>query len=229
MSHLREDYCARFVISAFLALLTSSALGQGHSYINYTRSSVNKNVYVSQSLEGIYGKIVKHGIKKTEESVAPEASDLPNERTPDIDLVSSWRGYGLKSSIGVEWNKFLRFGVSHTLVNLRAVDNRLENLQGSRLSADWRLAFLAPVVNLNVGGGLLGSKMDYLNQLDSADYVGSGYYVSLGFDRFVTYSLSIFGEIAIENQRLVKSQGVSSHGDMTTDVRSLNLGFSLWL
>lgn len=194
------------------------SLAQGHSYINYMRSSTTSHVFVQQSVEGEYGKIVSTGTE-TDESGA-NVTSTSNQ---------FWKGYGIGTSVGIELMKFIQFTAGHTFVNLRYRDDALERLSGSRLNAGIRLSFLAPVGNLEAGAGLLGSRLDYQKQLENASFYGSGYYTSLGLNYYMNSRVSLYFEAKMNQENLVRSSGSSVTTNMQSGTTLMGLGFRIWL
>lgn len=199
-------------------LWSQVSLAQGHSYINYTRSSTYSHVFVQQSVEGEYGKVVSTGSKADESGAM--VSTTSNQ---------FWKGYGIGTSVGIELMKFVQFTAGHTFVNLRYRDDALERLSGSRLNAGMRLSFLAPVGNLEVGAGLLGSRLDYQKQLENASFYGSGYYTSLGINYYMNSRVSVYFEAKMNQENLVRSSGSSVTTNMQSGTTLMGAGFRIWL
>src|SRR5690606_20635747 len=111
---------------------------QSHSYINYSRSSVNTHLFFEQTVDGEFGDY-----KLT-------SSD------PETSGVQKWQGFGIGTSFGLEIMKFIQFTAGHTFVNLKNKGERYQSLGGSRLNAGLKMVFLAPVANLELSGGAMG-------------------------------------------------------------------------
>jgi hypothetical protein len=199
-------------------LWSQVSLAQGHSYINYTRSSTTSHVFVQQSVEGEYGKVVSTGSK------ADESGAMVTTTSNQF-----WKGYGIGTSLGIELMKFVQFTAGHTFVNLRYRDDALERLSGSRLNAGMRLSFLAPVGNLEAGAGLLGSRLDYQKQLENASFYGSGYYTSLGLNYYMNSRVSVYFEAKMNQENLVRSSGSSVTTNMQSGTTLMGAGFRIWL
>ena len=200
-------------IAFFWVFGFSQAQAQSHAQINSTRSSYAGNIFVSQSVEGEYGLYTK--IKAGE-----EFSDSDSRL---------WRGYGFRNGIGVELIKFLQISASHTFVNMRSKASSFETLHGSRFSMDANLVFASPVGNMEAGGGAIASKYDYQRELYNADFLGSGYYYSLGINHFISSKVSFFayGKSNIEN--LTRNAGNSEIESIRVNTRGASVGFKLWL
>lgn len=139
-----------------------------HNYVNTTRSSAISHIFVSQSIEGEYGEFEMSGGSNTAGLTAS---------TPTI---TKWRGYNVTQTLGLEVMKFIQFNASHSMMNMRSSASGLERLGGSRFSAGARLVFLAPVANLEAGGGVIGTRYDYQRNLTTSDFYGSGVYYKIG-------------------------------------------------
>lgn len=186
---------------------------QSHAAINHSRSSLFNTVFVTQAVEGEYGRfaIVKQG---------QEESDATSE---------VWRGYGVRNSFGLELLKFIQFSISHTFLNLTSKDEGHRLLNGSRLSGDARLVFGAPVGNMEAGGGFVGSRYDYRDQLVSVDFLGSGYYYSLGVNHYLSHRVSMFALGKSTYEHMVRNGGSKDYKSGLLNTNSISMGFRLWL
>lgn len=194
------------ILSTFV--FSSSVLAQ-HALIDRMRPS-SSSIFVTQAIEGEYGSFKK------------KSGAEPNLAK------NSWRGYGVRSGVGLEVMKFTQFSLSHTMLSLRSHDSSLENIRGSRLAADVSFTFSAPLANIQFGLGATAAQLDYQNSDQSSSLLGSGYYQTMGFNYFVSSSLSI----QVIGKRLMSHYSSSSGSaldalDTTTD--NLSLGFSLWM
>ena len=202
----------------FGAVISSvDAYAQAHNYINNRRSSTVSHFFVTQSVDGEFGRFNTTGKESTPEGM--------------IDTSSSpyWQGFGIGSAVGLEVLKFIQFNAGHTFVNMRNRNDGLEKIDGSRLNGGVRLVFTAPVANLEAGGGVLASRMDYTKRLDSATFYGSGYYYTLGLNYFISSQVSFFGNIKMNHENLVRNGGSTVTSSMVTDTTLVGFGFTLWL
>ncbi|MFW7379400.1 MAG: hypothetical protein ACOH5I_11370 [Oligoflexus sp.] len=164
----------------WICFFASQALSQTHAWVDQSRSSLQKNVFVSQSIDGEYGRFEKH----------------LNQEQPSSDnnvLKQTWRGYGIQNGVGFELFKFTQFTLSHTLLNLRSKNSSLEHMNGSRISAGLNLVFSAPIGNLEFGAGVNAAQLDYQDVDKTASFVGSGHHYSIGMNYFLSPSVSVFG------------------------------------
>lgn len=189
--------------------LTSVAIAGAHSRVNMERSSITNHVFVTQAVEGEFGKYKVNG--------------------DDLDETQTWKGYGIRTGVGMEIMKFVQFSAGHTFLNMREKGNGLENMRGSRLNGETKVIFYSPVGNLEGAFGLTGLRMDYQKLLDSAEFYGSGYYYSLGINYFVAPSLSFFGNARVNNENMVKNSGAAQSDQLKVDTTSMGAGFTLWL
>ncbi len=205
----------RFLTSfglVWLAFMSSVGLSQSHAMINDSRSSLSKNIFISQGIEGEYGRFTK---------VATEADVASSTQT--------WRGYGIRNGVGIELFKFTQFAMSHSLINLNARESSLENLTGSRFSASLRLAFSSPIGNIEFGSGLSASQLDYQNIDKKATFIGSGHFYSIGWNYFLSPSISIFAHGQHSNISLNQSNGNSGLTRMESARDGLGFGLKVWL
>ncbi len=207
MNYMTHRFIA--VVAFGVAVATASpAQASSHSYINQMRSSVRTNVLVSQGIEGEYGS---YRAKSSTESFS-----------------QNWQGYGFRSGLGLEVMKFVQFNVGHTFSNMSNAGSNVERMIGSKVFAETRLVFMAPLANLELGGGILGSRLDYQRAADVASFYGSGLYYSLGLNYFMSPSVSVYGTAKLNQENLMKSSGAAAD-NFKTNTTALGLGFSLWI
>lgn len=212
--------------SAILASLVVAvpARGESHSYINLYRSSVENNVFFSQSVQGEFNRLSSDDAKDS-------AEVDPASPTSEDGATKVFRGYALKTSLGVEMRKFVRFSLSHALVDLKDRDDGLSSLRGSRISGNFGLVFQGPLVNVEVGGGADGGRYDFQKDEIRAGMVSSGYHASLGIEHFVTSRVSIVSQMLMESERLVRDSGADDDrvpSGCLLEGRAISFGLYLW-
>lgn len=198
---------------------SSYAQSVSHNYVNTTRSSYKSHIFVSQSLEGEYGDYRSEGEFKNDTS-AVASTGIKS---------SKWQGYNTTTTLGLELMKFVQFDIFHSSVKMRSTKTSLEHLGGSRFGGGMRLIFLAPVANLELGGGVIGTRYDYQNELETSDFYGSGFYYSIGMNYFLSDRVSMFGTAKMISEHSVKGGGSSQAGTISAETTNLGIGFSLWL
>ena len=208
-----------FFSLALLTLISVAAMTLGaedaqaqysHKMISHNRSSMVNYLYISQGIEGEYGDYI---------------SSLENGET-ESEL---WQGYGFRNAIGLELLKFIQLSANHTFVNNSAKNNGSKRISGSRLSAAMKLVFSAPVVNLELGGGMIGSRLDYQHLLDHSTMYGSGVFYEVGLNYFVSQRVSFFGHVKQNRENLMRGSGSTAVKRIQTETMSIGTGFSVWL
>jgi hypothetical protein len=201
-------------VTGSLMLASSPALAQSHATINQNRSSLAKNVFVSQAIEGEYGQLEKH---------LNPAGEGPMRQS------QSWQGYGIRNGVGIELFKFTQFSLAHTLLDLRSRDTSLENMSGSRLALGLDFAFSSPIGNVEFGGGATASQLSYQNVDQTATFIGTGHYYAIGINYFLSPSISFFATGRRYGTKYKQSTGQNQINSMTADRDSLGLGVKIWL
>jgi hypothetical protein len=199
--------------------MTGSAFGQAqpsHNYLNTYRSNSQTHIFVSQSIEGEYGDFT---VTSTGSNAAASAGVVK----------SKWQGYNLTQTFGLELMKFVQFNAAHSMMNMRSSKSGFERLGGSRFSGGMRLVFLAPVANLEAGGGVIGTRYDYQRNLTSSNFYGSGVYYSLGFNYFMSERVSLFGQAKSIDEHSVKTGGDSETSTISSKTTNIGVGFTLWI
>ena len=146
--------------------------------------------------------------------------------TADSAESTSYRGLGLKTAMGVELMKFVRFDAYHLYQDTSA--NLSNSLRGDELGGDIKLSFYGPVVNVTFGLGLFGSSLVNQTPQTSVRYYGQGYTGLLGLERFLSPMVSIMVEAEGKKQSLkAENTEVTTKPEVNTVGLSLNL--VLWL
>ena len=206
-------------LSFFVIGFATQAKAQSHTYTNQMRSGDLTYIFFQQSIDGEFGS------QKMTITNSQDGSPLTKPREES----RAWRGFGIGSSVGMEVLRFLHFQVGHTFVNLTGQDDGFASLSGSRLHAGGRAVFTSPISNLELGAGVLGSRMDYRRQLESSSLYGSGSYASFGLNYFVSPRLSIYGEGRVMQEHLVRSGGSALEAPIDTKMTSMSAGFRIWM
>lgn len=209
------------LIAVTATIWSAPTQAQSHEYIMMMRSSTQNHIFVSESVEGVYG-----GFKT---STPSDANSNTAAISPSSANRSVWQGYELRTAIGLELMKFVSFSAAHNSVNLRSKDDGQERLNGSKLSGEAKMSFLSPVGNLEFGGAVTGSRYDYQRSLSSGGYFGSGYYYLIGWNYFMSYNVSLFGTAKIVQEHMVPNGGAADLPTIDSNMSSLGAGFSLWL
>jgi hypothetical protein len=192
-------------------------------------------VFVQQSVDGEYGTHTNTLSPTAGTPAAPAAGAALTAGTSSSGSGSGtakpefWKGYGIGTTIGLEVMKFVQFVAGHNFVVEHSASDSLESLTGSRLNAGMRLVFDAPVANLELGAGILGSSLNYQKSAEAASFYGSGTYYSLGLNYFTSTRVSFYFEAKLNSEHLVRNGGSASIDAIDTSMTLMGLGFRLWL
>ncbi|MES2744741.1 MAG: hypothetical protein V4655_04900 [Bdellovibrionota bacterium] len=202
----------RILLALVFVTVSGSAVAQSsHSMIDRSRSSYYKNLFLTTSVEGEYGKISK------------------SEKGSEVLNAESWRGYGIRNGLGIEMMKFTQFSLSHTLLNLRSAKSSAETLTGSRIAGEFALSFSAPLTNIQFGLGMVLSNLQYRSLDKNSAYSGTGHYYTVGLNHFFTPTISLQAVAKrIEGENRL-SAGESDLTKFETATDNLSLGIAVWL
>ena len=209
-AHLFRCGCGFFMITGLSFPAFADGYPTSHAVINTMRSNT---MFISQGVEGEYGVYTK----------------IPAGESQGGGVREMWRGFGLRNTIGFEMFKFVQFSLSHTLLNMRSKGSSFESQTGSRVSGDARLVFSSPIGNVEVGSGVIASYYEYQHDMERADYIGSGYYYSLGLNYFLSSKVSIFTGCKLFQENMVRNDGSASIESIHTNTTAVGLGFSVWI
>jgi len=196
---------------ALLGLLLAEGMAQAdsHAFITGNRSSANSYVYFQEALEAEYGHYSLHG------STGQASSE-------------AWQGSNLSTSLGTEMWKFLQVEAGYGALNLYKSNDKLNRMTGARLHTGLRLNFSAPLFNLELGTGLLASRLEHANHEETATYYGTGSYVSIGLSYFLMTHLSVYSEIKYTTEHMKNTAGGSSIDTIDAKSTAGGLGFRIW-
>jgi len=189
--------------------LSSPVLADSHAFITANRSSTANTIYFQEGIDSEFGH---YRLSHDDGTVSTEA----------------WLGTNLSTSIGTEVWKFIQLEAGYGAINLHKSSDKLDRLSGSRLHSGLRLDFTAPLFNLELGGGFQASTLDYANHEETATFYGTGTYVSLGMNYFLTTHLSVYSEVKYTTEHMKNTGGSGSIDAIGTNSTEGGLGFRIW-
>jgi hypothetical protein len=199
----------RFLILLVGLTFSDLSAAGSHSFVNMMRSSETTHIFVSQGIDGEFG-------------------DYQQDNDNEVKT-HKWKGYGFTTTFGLEVFKFIQFTAAHSFMNMQSTSDGLEKLDGSRFLGGARLVFQAPVANLELGGGAIGTRYDYQKELETSSFYGSGYYYSLGLNYFLSSKVSLHGQAKVVSEHNVRSGGSAKISNFHVNTTAMGVGFSLWL
>jgi hypothetical protein len=209
---------------AALGFGSTSAFGQSHAYISMMRSGAGTHAFISQSLEGMYGRFrLADKADASGDKTAGTIKGAPTEKS------EFWQGYNIRTTVGIELMKFIQFSVSHGSLSLRSRSSGFENLRGSQLNGESKLVFQSPIGNLEGGAGVIGGRYDFQRQLEDAAFYSSGMYYTLAWNYYISYQVSVFGNAKLSYEHMERNSGSTSVSSIDSATTALGLGFSIWL
>ncbi len=198
------------VLSVPVVLFTEmTAQASSHEFIMMGRSTMQRYIFVTQCVEGEYGnyQMIANGSKQSE----------------------AWQGYNFRNGVGLEILKFIQFGAFHTFVNLHDKGESSERITGSKLQAEMKFSFAAPIGNLELGGGVSASRLDYQKQAEQASMYGSGLYYLVGVNYFTASQVSVFGQLKQNEDNMIRGSGTDSIRQIRGQTTAVSMGVNIWL
>ena len=125
----------------------------------------------------------------------------PNPES-DEDTISktNYKGVALKTAIGTELVRFVRFSAYHLHKDLQ--NSPSNSLRGTELGGEVKLNFSGPVVNIQFGLGLFGSRNTFQTNDGGVVYYGNGFQGTLGFERFLSNQASFLFTLKAQSEDL---------------------------
>jgi hypothetical protein len=117
----------------------------------------------------------------------------------------TWRGYSLRSEIGMETMKFIQFSSGFELSRLNRQDY-LDRIEAIKAYTEIKFVFSAPMLNVEVGGGVISGPTRYAI-INATDMNGSGHYYTMGINRYISSNFSVFTRGNMEIMRMRRTGG----------------------
>lgn len=200
------------IITALVALmsLSESARAFSHDYIMFNRSSVESDIWFSQSF----------GVNNSSLLFKSQNSDLP---------ASSWKGAASRSEFGIETLKFFQLSAGMENLKLKKQDSSSTSIEGIRAFSEFKLVFSAPIFNVEVGGGIIGGNLEYSNLVTSASLFSMGRFYSFGINHYLTSRVSIFGKANSSMESIRRTGGDPSITGIDGTVNTFSAGLRISL
>jgi hypothetical protein len=185
-------------------LFSSVAWGFDHQYIMTNRSSITTDTWFSESIGSSVGKI---------------SSDVNQD--PEV-----WRGFFLRSEIGMETMKFFQFSTGVEISRITRQDH-LDRIEAIKTYSEAKMVFSAPMLNVEVGGGVVLGNARYAI-INATDMNVSGYYYTLGINRYITSNLSFFTRGNAEIVRMKRTGGDPNLKSAEGTINSGSMGIRIF-
>jgi hypothetical protein len=200
------------IITALVATmsLSESAMAFSHDYIMFNRSSVESDIWFSQSF----------GVNNSSLLFKSQNSDLP---------ASSWKGAASRSEFGIETLKFFQLSAGMENLKLKKQDSSSTSIEGIRAFSEFKLVFSAPIFNVEVGGGIIGGNLEYSNLVTSASLFSMGKFYSFGINHYLTSRVSIFGKANSSMESIRRTGGDPSITGIDGTVNTFSAGLRISL
>ncbi len=187
----------------FLFLFSTTAFGSHYMY-NYGYNQERMRVFMSETGEFEYGNYY-----------LLKGNDTTNKR---------WINGGLRTEIGLEFLKFLQLDLAHTMISGQNRDCSKENIRGFSLSSGIKMVFTSPAFNFEVGGGVIGSQLDYQNNTISTGMLGYGNYLTGGFNYYVSRQVTFLLQYSRVIQRFDANSPNQDFEKIRSNMNVFNMG-----
>lgn len=171
------------VFVLFLFLWSQGGYAFDHQYIMTNRSSITNDVWFSEAVGATTGKI--------RSNVNPDSE--------------TWRGYFLRSEIGMETMKFIQVSSGIEISKLTRQDY-LDRIEAIKAYTELKFVFSAPMLNVEVGGGVISGPARYAI-INATDTNSTGHYYTMGINRYISSNFSVFTRGNMEIMRMRRTGG----------------------
>lgn len=175
--------------------------------------------------DGSYQFITESEFIQSSTTFTQVSKDLFGNATPTVREVA-YKGPGLKTSMSTELARFVRFSTYHLYRDQS--NNPADSMRGSELGGEIKLSFWGPVVNLQLGLGLSGSRLNHQNMEGSTIYFGTGGMGTIGIERFIASKASVVFTVKAQQEELTaeeKSKNISARSSTV----GAGVALLLWL
>lgn len=159
-----------------LLMLASSveAFGFSHDYIMFNRSSIDTDLWFSQSF-------------------GASASSLNLKINNQLSEPSTWKGTSSRTEFGLESMKFFQISAGIENLDLKRQDSKMHSISGMRAFSELKFVFSAPIFNVEVGGGMAAGNLDYLTNTTNSELFATSRFYSFGINHYLSSRISLFG------------------------------------
>lgn len=202
---------------SMLAVLSTNAFAYNeHSDWSWSRGS---------SYQGSFQYITEtQAINATTTSITKTTNDLGDETVQQKS--QSFRGSAIKIATGIELARFARFEVFSSHKDL--TENLNSSLRGVEAGGAANISFYGPVVNIQFGLGILGSRLHKQDKEEGTIYYGTGFFGSVGLERFIAQKASVIFSVKGSEQTL-SPEKQNSETKLNFKELSAGLALVLWI
>lgn len=197
-----------------LSLVTSTLTVNAYAYNDHASWSEGRGPY-----GGSYQYTTETQLWQSS-AVLTSTDELGSETT----TTTPYKGVGFRVSFGTELARFARFT---TYSSYRDLTNSLtDSLRAYQVGGEGSLTFSGPVVNLQLGVGLFGSRQLQQKPGAGKTYAGTGTTALIGIEKFIASNASVIFSFRSQQESLKSDQKLSSD---VLDVSSSGASFALAL
>ena len=200
------------ILMALITFMSFSAPAQAfsHDYIMFNRSSVESDIWFSQSF----------GVNNSSLIFKSQNSEVP---------ASSWKGAASRSEFGIETMKFFQISAGMENLKLSKQDSSATTIEGVRAFSEFKLVFSAPIFNVEVGGGLAGGNLEYSNRVTSASLFSMSRFYTFGINHYMTSRVSLFGKANSSIESIRRTGGDQSITGIDGTINTFSAGLRISL
>lgn len=202
-----------------VSLLAMIATPQAYGYDEHSDWSWNRN----SSYRGSYQYITETQAVNASTLLTSKSLDQFDEQVEN-QQAQSFRGSAVKIGAGIELVRFVRFEAYSLHKDLS--ENLNSSLRGVEVGGTASVSFYGPVVNIQFGLGLLGSRLHKQSQTEGSIYYGTGYAGILSFEKFIARRASVLFSIKGSEQSF-SSERQSFESKL--EMKEISAGFALVL
>jgi hypothetical protein len=149
-----------------------------------------------------------------------------DERGKETVSVTPYKGLGFRAGVGVELARFVRFTAYSSSRDLS--NSVVDSLRSYQLGGEGALSFYGPVVNLQFGVGIFGSRQLQQKPNEGKTYIGSGFTGSVGFEKFISQKASVIFSVRGQQESL-RPDSKESSDNLSVSSTGASLALSLWM
>ena len=189
------------LLALALVLVAPVAEAKSHAFYSLYNNNYDNHIILQQSAESESGPI-----------------------TSKDGSTSYWKGYGITTTAGATYRDFVIGTIGYTMLDRRANTDD-EHAWGNAVDLGLKLSFSSPIGSLEIGGGATAEHLSTSENEINGTAIGSGVFYSLGLNYLVSYSVSIDGEIKVDNMSYHTDTGSSFLDGAHSNVIRPALGF----
>lgn len=144
----------------------------------------------------------------------------------ETSTFTPYKGLGFRVGVGTELARFVRFTAYSSS---RDLSNSLtDSLRSYQIGGETAVSFYGPVINLQFGLGLFGSRQLQQKPNEGKTFMGSGFTGSVGFEKFISQKASVIFSVRSQKE-VLRPDEKESRDILSVSSTGASFALVLWM